>query len=142
MKPSPFPRRLALVFAMLACAGVAACGPSAPSKAAPSPEASAEGSAEAEPPPTDPIVEPHIVSAPTVTWPKDVTEHKVRGNIVVKCTITREGNPQKCRVTRRFKGGEELEKIALEMLKAAHFEPARRNGKAVEVDLPTAFVFK
>jgi TonB family protein len=85
-----------------------------------------------------------------VSWPKLVTDFKpqytadalrrrVTGAVLLRCVVDREGVPTNVEVVRSL--DEDLDQEALKALKQWRFEPGKKDGRAVLVQIPVEIVF-
>ncbi|MCY1077242.1 energy transducer TonB [Archangium lansingense] len=74
---------------------------------------------------------PQIVSTGVpLQYTLEAARARVSGVVIAKCTITREGNVEKCRI---IKGLPYMDEAVLESLTSRHYRPVTYQGRAVSV---------
>jgi protein TonB len=76
------------------------------------------------------MTRPELLSGGDLQYTREALEARVEGSIVAKCTITREGEVERCRI---IKGLPHMDEAVLSSLTSRRYRPVTFQGKAVSV---------
>lgn len=90
------------------------------------------------------ITEPKPISKVNPVYPESARAKRVQGLVVVNATISDKGDVTGIAITKGLEGdeGEALAKAAMDAVKQWKFEPAKKDGKPVEVKFDVTINFK
>ena len=89
--------------------------------------------------PGDGVSAPKLVTDLKPSYPADAVRRRVSGTVLLQCVVDRDGVPTNVEVVRPL--DEDLDQAGLEALRRWRFEPGRKDGKTVLVQIQVEMAF-
>jgi protein TonB len=86
------------------------------------------------------VTPPRVVKEGRPTYSPEAMRKKVQGEVVLKTIVNQKGDPTEIRIVQSLE--ESLDKEAVKALARWLFEPGRRNGDPVRVEVEVRLTFK
>jgi TonB family protein len=86
------------------------------------------------------VTPPRVIKEVRPTYSPEAMKAKVQGEVVLKTVVSQKGEPTDIRVVQSLE--ESLDKEAVKALTGWRFEPGRRNGDPVRVEVDITVTFK
>ena len=82
---------------------------------------------------------PKLIKEVKPGYTPDALRRRVTGSVILRCVVDRDGVPTSAEIVRPL--DEDLDRVSLEALKQWRFEPGKKNGKPVLVQVEVEMSF-
>lgn len=89
------------------------------------------------------VTPPRAIVRVAPHYPEAARRKRIQGQVVMTLSISKKGDVQKVEVVKGLpRGGEGLDKAAVDAMLQWKFEPAKKNGEPVDAEFPMTLTFK